>query len=133
MTRLTWWRRVMQIGVKAQSGDESDGFMEGLAAVEEVERGVAIISHQHQGTLGQPATQLHYHLARPVGDLLVAASLLLVVPRGRRQHGEHRQGPMASRPGDVAQPHHRDPAQCIGLGHLRLTGTYGIPVDAPVL
>ena len=64
------------------------------------------------GGLGQPATQLHDHLSGPVGDLLVAASLLLVVSRRRRQYRE-RQRPMA-RP-TVAQPHQGDPAQPAGL------------------
>ena len=81
------------------------GFTEGLAAVEQIQHGIAVVAHQHQGSVGQPAAQLHDHLAGPVGELLVLASLLLVVTGRRRQHREHRQGPMASGPGHVAQPH----------------------------
>ena len=83
--------------------------------MEQVEDGVAVVAHQHQGTLGQPAAQLHDHLPRPVADFLVPASLFLVVPRGRRQHREHRQRSMASRPWHVTQPHQGDPAQPLAL------------------
>ena len=75
---------------------------QGLAAVEQVQHGVAVVAHQHQGAMGQPASQLHDHLPRPIGELFVPASLLPVVPRRGRQHRKHRQGPMATGPGDVA-------------------------------
>ena len=49
--------------------------------MEQIQHGIAVVPHQDQGALGQPATQLHDHLPRPAGEFLVAASLLLVVPR----------------------------------------------------
>ena len=131
LTRLTGWRWRIQGGVQAQSGDQGNGFAEGLAAVEQIQYGVAVVSHQHQGTFGQPATQLHDHLPRPVGDLLVPASLLLVIPRRGCQHREHRQRPMASRPGDVSQPHQGDPAQPAGLDQLAPAGTHRVAIDGP--
>ena len=103
LARLTGWRWRIQGGVQTQSGDQGNGFTEGLAAVEQIQHGIAVVAHQHQGSVGQPAAQLHDHLAGPVGELLVLASLLLVVTGRRRQHREHRQGPMASGPGHVAQ------------------------------
>ena len=99
--------------------------------MEQVKDVIAVVPHQHQGALRQPAAQLHDHLPRPVGDLLVAAPLLLVVPRRRRQHREHRQGPMAFRPWDVAQPHQGDPAQPAGLDQLAPAGTHRVAVDGP--
>ena len=83
---LTWltrrrWR--VEGGVQAQTGNEGDRLGQGLAAVEQVRHGVAVVAHQHQRALGQPPAQEHDHLPRPVGDLLVPASLLLVVPEQR--------------------------------------------------
>ena len=98
--------------------------------MEQVQHGVTVVAHQHQGALRQPAAQLHDHLPRPVGELLVAASLLAIVPRRWRQHREHRQGPMASGPGYVAQPHQGDPAQAAGLDQLAPAGTHRVTVDA---
>ncbi len=99
--------------------------------MKQIQHGVAVVAHQHQRSLRQPAPQLHDHLPRPVGEFLVSASLLLVVPRRGRQHGEHRQGPIASGPGHVAQPHQGDPAQAAGLDQLLAAGTHRIAVDAP--
>ena len=44
------------------------GLRQRLAAVEQVEDGVAAVAHQHQGTLRQPAAQLQDHLPGPVGE-----------------------------------------------------------------
>ena len=92
-------------GVQAQSGDEGNGFTKGLAAVEEVQHGVAVVPHQHNRAMGQPAARERDHLPCPVRDLLVPASLLLVVAGRGRQHREDWQCPMASRPGHLAQSH----------------------------
>ena len=92
--------------------------------------GVAAVTHQHQGALRQPAAQLQDHLPGPVGELFVAASALPVVACRGRQHGEEGQGPITSRPGDLAQPHQGDPAQAAGLDHLRPAGAHRIAVDA---
>ena len=101
--------------------------------MEQVEDGVAVVAHQHQGAVGQPAAQLHDHLPGPVGELLVPVSLPLVVPGRGRQHREHRQGPMAPSSRYVAQPHQGDPTQPAGLNQLVATGTHRVPVDAPSL
>ena len=98
--------------------------------MEEVEDGVAVVAHQHQRAVGQPSAQLHDHLPGPVSDLLVAASLPLVVTRRRRQHGEHRQRPMASGPRHQSQPHQGDPAETTGLDQLVAAGAHRVPVDA---
>ena len=71
LTRLTGRRCRIEGGVQAQSGDEGDGFTERLAAVEQVQHGVAVVPHQDQGALGQPAAQLHDHLSGPVGEVTV--------------------------------------------------------------
>ena len=101
-----------------------------LAAVEQVEDGVAAVAHQHQGTLRQPAAQLQDHLARPVGEFFVPASALPVVACRGRQHGEKGQGPITSGPGDMAQPHQGDPAQTAGLDQVAPAGTHRIAVHA---
>ena len=130
LARMSWWRWRVESGVQAQSGDQSDRFAQGLAAVEQVEDGVAVVPHQYQGTVGQPAAQQHDHLPRPVGDLLVPVSLTLVVARRGRQHREHWESPVASGPGHLAQPHQGDPAQAAGLDQLVATGADRVPVDA---
>ena len=130
LTRLTGWRGRIEGGIQAQSGDQGNGFRQGLAAVQQVEHSVAVVPHQHQRPLRQPAAQLQDHLACPVGELLVPTSSLLIVPRRWRQHREHRQGPMASRPGHLAQPHQGDPAQTTGFDHLGAAGTHRITVNA---
>ena len=133
LTGLTGWGRFIKGGVQAQAGDEGNGLSQRLAAVEQVQDGVAAVAHQHQGAVGQPAAQLQDHLPSPVGELLVAASALPVVAFRGRQHGKKGQGPIASRPGDMAQPHQGNPAQAAGLDQLLATGTHRVAVDAPSL
>ena len=58
LPRLTGWRWRVQGGVQAQAGDEGNGLSQRLAAVEQVQDGVAAVAHQHQGAVGQPAAQL---------------------------------------------------------------------------
>ena len=109
---------------------QGDGSAEGLAALEQIQHGVAVVPHQNRGA-GQTATHQHDLLPRPVGELLVSASLLPVVLRRGRQHGEHRQSPMASGPGHPAQPHQGDPAQPAGFDQLMAAGTHRVAVDGP--
>ena len=45
LPRLTVRRWSIQSRVQAQSGDEGDGLAQGLAAMEQVEDGVAIVPH----------------------------------------------------------------------------------------
>ena len=103
--------------------------MEGLAEVEQVQDGIAIVAHHHQGAMGQPAAQQQDHLASPVGEFLVPASLPLVIAFRWRQRGEQGQGPEPSRPGDASQPHQTDPAQPAGLDRIAAAGTHGVSVD----
>ena len=56
---------MVKASIQAQSGDQRNGLTEGLAAVEQVQHGVAVVSHDHQGAVGQPAAQLQDHLASP--------------------------------------------------------------------
>ena len=130
LTGLTGWGRFIKGGVQAQAGDEGNGLSQRLAAVEQVQHGVAAVAHQRQGAVGQPATQLQDHLPGPVGEFFVAASALPVVAFRGRQHSEKRQGPIASRPGDLAQPHQGNPAQTAGLDQVAPAGTHRIAVDA---
>ena len=52
LARLTGWRWRIQGGVQTQSGDQGNGFTEGLAAVEQIQHGIAVVAHQHQGSVG---------------------------------------------------------------------------------
>ena len=55
LTRLTGGCWCIEGGVQTQTGDEGHRLGQGLAAVQEVEDGVAVIANQHQGPMGQPA------------------------------------------------------------------------------
>ena len=88
------------------------------------------LSASQIGRRPRAAAQLHDHLAGPVSELFVAASALPVAAFRGRQHGEKGQGPIASRPGDMAQPHQGDPAQATGLDQVAPAGTHRIAVDA---
>ena len=50
-----------------------------LTEVEQVEGGIAAVGDHHDASVGQPAAQLKYHPARPVGDLLVGFAYLEMV------------------------------------------------------
>ena len=52
LTQLTGWRWRVQGGVQAQSRDQGYGFTEGLAAVQQIQYGVAVVAHQDQGRWG---------------------------------------------------------------------------------
>ena len=74
--------------------DEGYRFAKGRAEVERVNYGVAVVSHHYQGSMGQPTAQLQDHLPGPVGEFLVAASLLLVIAfrGGQLRGGQFRGG-----------------------------------------
>ena len=78
LTLLTGWRWRVESGVREQSGDDGSRLEQRLAAVAEVQRGVAVVPHQHNGTMGQPAAQLRDQPPGPVGDLLEPETLLLM-------------------------------------------------------
>ena len=48
LSRLTGWRRCVEGGVQAQTGDQGDRLGQGLAAMEQVQHGIAVVAHQHQ-------------------------------------------------------------------------------------
>ena len=90
---------------------------------------LVVVPHQDQGALGQPATQLHDHLPRPVGEFLVAASLLLVVPRrGRQPVSTGPNGVRPRAPGPATSGRSRQPA---GFDQLMAAGTHRVAVDGP--
>ena len=102
---LTWparWRRGIESDIQTQSRDEGNGYPEGLAEMEQVPDSVAAVPHQHQWPAGQPSAELQDHLASPVRELLVGASLPPVISFRGRQHREEGQSPA---PSSVAQPH----------------------------
>ena len=55
VTRRTRRRWRVECCVQAQFGDKGNGLAQGLAAVEQVQDSVAIVPHQRQGSVGQPA------------------------------------------------------------------------------
>ena len=98
-----------------------------LAEVEQLQDRVATVSHHHQGSVGQPATQLEDNLPGPVGEFLGPPALALIVAFRGGQGGQHRQGPDPPRPGDEGQPHQADPAQAVGFDQVAIAGAHGIP------
>lgn len=102
-----------------------------LAEVKQFQDRVATISHHHQGSVGQPTTQLEDNLPGPVGEFLGPPALALVVALPGGQGGEHRQGPDPLHPGDEGQPHQTNPAQAAGFDQVAVAGVYRIPVDTP--
>jgi hypothetical protein len=99
--------------------------------VEQPQHGVAAVTQQHQGPVGQPAPQLEDNLSGPIGEFLGPTPPALVETLQGSQGSEHRQGPDPLVPGDGSQPHQADPAQATGLDQMAGTGAYGITVDAP--
>ncbi len=79
LTGQSSWSGFVERGVQPQSGDEGNGLGHRLAEVEQVECGVAAVRHHHDGTVRKPASELEYHLTRPVGDFLVWSSHLLAI------------------------------------------------------
>ena len=54
LARLTGWRWRIQRGVQTQSGDRN-GFTEATGSSGANQHGIAVVAHQHQGSVGQPA------------------------------------------------------------------------------
>ena len=48
LSGLTGWRWSIESGVQAQTGDQGDRLSQGLAAMEQVKHGIAVVAHQHQ-------------------------------------------------------------------------------------
>ena len=105
------WSGLEERSIEPESADEGDWLAQGLTAVQESERCVPSVRYDDYAPVGQPAAQLDNHLARPVCDLLVWASHLLMIALCRSQRSHNGQRPGAIRPGDVRQPHQADPAQ----------------------
>jgi hypothetical protein len=62
-------------------------------ATEQLDDGIAAVGDRDQPPLGQPAGEQQEKLARPVGRLLVAATLLPRKALRRSQRGQEWQGP----------------------------------------
>ena len=122
-------RRFIEARVQSQTGYEGNRLRQRLAEVQQVQDGVAAVSHQHQGTAGQPAPELQNHLTGPAGELLGSASPLPKIPFRGSQHRQERQGPIASGPRNMAQPHQTDPAQAADLDQIAPAGAHGITVN----
>ena len=78
--------------------------------MEEAQNGVAVVPHQGNGAVGQPATQLCDQLPGPVGDLLEPAALLLTEKTRDGSAGIRRHSPPAT-PGDRVIRHETISAQ----------------------
>ena len=65
------WERFVECCVESQPGDEGDRLYQRLAEVEQIEGCVVAVRHDDDVSIGEPTTQLEYHLSRPVGDPLV--------------------------------------------------------------
>ena len=87
------WGWLEQRRIQPKAGDEGDGMHQRLAEMQQFKHGVTAVGHQHQGPVGQPATQLEDNLPGPVGEFLGPSSLALVVALRGCQGGEHRQRP----------------------------------------
>src|SRR5207248_4765305 len=83
-----------------------------------------------QPTPRQPAAQLQDHLSSPIGELFVAAAMLLIVALRWGQDTEKGQGPDTLRPWNRSQQHHRDPAQTTGLDKKLFARTHRVTIDA---
>ena len=114
------WSGFEERSIEPESADECDGLSQGLAAVQEFESRVSHVGHDDYAPVGQPAAQLYDHLARPIRDLLVPSSYLLMVALCGSQHSHNRQCPCTMRPGNVRQPHQADPAQATRPDQVRL-------------
>ena len=119
-------RRFIEARVQTQTGYEGNRLRQRLAEVQQVQDGVAAVPQQHQGTAGHPVTELQNHLTGlvtgPAGELLgCVLSAGNTVPREPAPSGtarQERQGPIASGPRNMAQPHETDPAQAADLDQI---------------
>ena len=124
------WSGFVELGVESQPGDEGYGLNHGLTEVEQSQGSVAAVRDHHYATVWKPAAKLEYHLARPVGDLLMGFAYLEVVAFGGSESGQHRERPAPMRPGNVGEPHEAYPSQSTGLDQMGLAGTHSVSVDA---
>ena len=95
--------------------------------MQEFECRIPSVGNYDYAPVRQPAAQLDDHLARPVGDLLVPPSHLLVVALCGSKRSENGQSPGAMRPGNVRQPHQADPAQTARSDQVSLARAHCIP------
>ena len=130
LTGQSGWSGFVERGVEPQSGDESDRLCQGLAEVEQVECGVAAVSHHDDGTVWKPTPELEYHLTRPVSDFLVSPPSLLIIAFGRSQSRQYGECPCPMRPGYGGQPHQAYPAQAGRLDRMAVAGARSVSVDA---
>ena len=79
LTGQSSWSGFVERGVQSQPGDEGNGLGHRLAEAEQVECGVTAVGNHHDGAVRKPASELEYHLTRPVGDLLVSPAHLPII------------------------------------------------------
>ncbi len=101
----------IECGVETQSGNEGDRMSHRLTEVEQVEGSIAAVGDHHDVSVGQPAAQLKYHPARPVGDLLMGFAYPEMVAFGGSERCDDRERPGSMRPGNVGEPHEAYPSQ----------------------
>src|SRR5512135_161544 len=122
--------RLIESGVQAQTGNHGDRLDHPGCTGEQFKHRVATVGDDHQLVLRQPPTQLPDHLSSPIGELFVAATMLLIVALRGGQHGEKGQGPDPLGPRNRSQQHHRDPSQPARFDKEFFAGAYWVTIDA---
>ncbi len=121
--------RFVEGGVQAQPGDDGDRVAQAGAAGQQRDGRVAAIGDDDEQTLREPAAQEQQRLPRPIGQLLVATAARAVVPLGRGEDGQERQGPGPPRPRDRHEEHQAEPAQPAHLHEVALAGSDRVAVQ----
>ncbi len=115
--------------IHAKAHDHRHWVFELAQPKKQLNYGKTTVGHDDQLALGQPAAGLEHHLTSPFGELLMPASLALIVPFRRRQHREKGQCPSASSPRNRRQQHQAQPTQSTGFHKVTVTGTDRIPIN----
>src|SRR5579859_6823319 len=138
LTFLTWgavlmgpsrWSGFIQRRIHPEPNDQADWPWQLRQLKQPQNRGKTAVRDDDQLPLGQPAAQLHYHLAAPVGQLLMSTGLLLIKALRRRQASQEGQRPRPSRPRNRGQQHQTQPAQSTGLDEVTVAGTDRVAID----
>ncbi len=103
LSSVTGRGRCIELRIQTQPGNAGDGPSPVRQAAEKLQRRVAAIDHQHEPTIGQPASELQHHLPSPVGPGLVTTLPLLIVAFGRSQNSQKWQCPHPSGPRNLGQ------------------------------
>ena len=108
LARQPWGCRLIEGGIQPQAGDEGDRLSQRLAKMQQLQDGVAAVSQERQGAVGQPAAQLEDELAGSSGEFLGCLPLSQVIVLRGGQGG--RAGKAQTRW-----------AQGMGVNHIRQT------------